>query len=63
MSRGCRDCSECTEASATGCVMFAFRFLWIAWFGWNIGLFIKRCPQCGHWMSRHSRRADGSFRD
>jgi hypothetical protein len=40
-----------------------FRVIW--WFltFWNIGLFLKKCPQCKHRMSLHQRRADGSFKD
>jgi len=30
---------------------------------WNVGLFLKKCPECGHMLSRHLKRADGSFQD
>lgn len=30
---------------------------------WNLGLFVKRCPQCKHRMSIHHRRPDGSLKD
>jgi hypothetical protein len=63
MAGGCRDCPRCTETTAAGCVLGVFRMLiWAATF-WNIGLFMKKCPQCGHRLSIHQRRADGSFRD
>ena len=59
----CRDCSRCTEAVAVGFVMGIFRKTWALLTFWNIGLFIKKCPQCRHRLSLHARRADGSFRD
>lgn len=60
---GCRDCVTCTESAAGGLVKSPFRLVWWALTFWNIGLFVKRCPQCKHPMSRHQRRADGSLRD
>ena len=63
MAGGCRDCARCTENAATGCVMSAFRITWWLLTAWNIGLFIKNCPTCGHRMSLHQRRSDGSFKD
>jgi hypothetical protein len=63
MAKGCRDCKRCTEAVATGCILSPFRLvLWVMTF-WNIGLFVRKCPQCGHRMRLHQRRADGSFKD
>ena len=60
---GCRDCSRCTEASATGLFLGIPRLIiWVLTF-WNIGLFQKKCPQCGHKMTLHKKRADGSFQD
>ena len=32
-------------------------------FSWNYGIFKKHCPECGHFMSQHLRRADGSLKD
>lgn len=63
MAHGCRDCSRCTEIAAKGLVASPFRLIWWALTFWNIGLFTKKCPQCGHKMSVHQRRADGSFKD
>jgi hypothetical protein len=60
---GCRDCPECTETGCVALLMFPLRFVWILLTGWNIGLFVKKCPVCGHRMSVHQRRTDGSFRD
>lgn len=60
---GCRDCSRCTESFITR-LLFLFPRLFVGLlFGWNVGLFHKYCPQCGHRLSLHSRRADGSFKD
>lgn len=63
MAQGCRDCSQCIEPWAKGFVMGVFRLMWKLCFGWNIGLFMSKCPQCGHFMKKHARRADGSFKD
>lgn len=63
MASGCRDCSQCTETWAFGFIMAIFRIMWVLCLGWNVGLFIRKCPQCRHFLSRHARRADGSFRD
>jgi|LauGreDrversion4_2_1035121.scaffolds.fasta_scaffold528277_2 hypothetical protein len=63
MASGCRDCVRCTDS-------LFFRLLW--WvpnlcyrllFSWNYGIFKKHCPECGHFMSQHHRRPDGSFAD
>jgi hypothetical protein len=43
--------------------MSAFRLTWWLLTAWNIGLFVKKCPQCQHPMSQHARRPDGSFKD
>lgn len=60
---GCRDCNRCTETAATSLIMAIPRFfIWVFTF-WNIGLFQRKCPECGHKMSVHQRRADGSFKD
>lgn len=59
----CRDCARCTEVPIKGLIFGLPRLFWKLLTFWNIGLFQKRCPQCGHLMSLHHRRADGSFRD
>ena len=60
---GCRDCSKCTESAAKGLIAGIPRLIiWVFTF-WNIGLFQKKCPQCGHKMGIHSKRGDGSFAD
>ena len=63
MGGGCRDCTRCTEMAAKGLIASPFRIIWWMLTFWNIGLFLKRCPQCKHRMAVHQRRADGSFRD
>ena len=59
----CRDCNRCTEVGIMSIIMMIPRLLWMILTSWNIGLFIKKCPQCGHKMNLHARRADGSFKD
>ena len=60
---GCRDCIICTRSPIAKWFFFNMRLL----FAWNIGLLIglasKKCPECGHKLSKHERRDDGSFKD
>jgi ribosomal protein S27AE len=44
-------------------ILWPLRLAWWVLSAWNIGLFMKKCPQCGHMMDRHQRRDDGSFKD
>ena len=60
---GCRDCKVCTRLGIVKILYAPFTFLYKVLFSWNIGLFIRKCPQCGHFMSAHNRRTDGSFKD
>jgi hypothetical protein len=60
---GCRDCVRCTEAGILSLIFFIPRLFWQVLTSWNIGLFLKKCPQCGHRMRVHQRKADGSFQD
>jgi ribosomal protein S27AE len=32
-------------------------------FSWNYGFLKRKCPDCGHFLSEHQKRADGSFKD
>jgi len=59
---GCRDCARCTETPIKTLIWLIPRILW--WFltVWNIRLFQKRCPQCGHKMSMH-QMVRGRFQD
>lgn len=67
MAQSCRDCRTCT---LPGVVRKAQ--------DWTVGLghlctggiswvakrgFVRHCGQCKHLLSRHARRADGSFKD
>lgn len=63
MANGCRDCRQCTESALAGLVLALPRLAWWSLTFWNIGLARRKCPACGHWMSQHQRRADGSLRD
>jgi len=49
----CRDCPECCETGIVSLILFPFRLLWELLTFWNIGLFVKKCPQCGHRLNRH----------
>jgi hypothetical protein len=59
----CRDCRICTRLGIVKILYAPFTFLYKVLFSWNVGLFLRKCPQCGHFMSAHNRRADGSFKD
>jgi hypothetical protein len=62
MAKGCRDCPRCTESAATSMVLAIFRLIiWLFWGLW-VGLFQKKCPQCGHLLSIH-QRVNGRFVD
>ena len=59
---GCRDCRQCTR-SVIGKLVWAFlRLLWILLASWNVGLFMKKCPQCNHYMRWH-QKLEGRFID
>lgn len=62
MASGCRDCSRCTEAPVESLLWGPLRALGTLLFGWNVGLFWRTCPQCGHRMALH-RQVDGRFAD
>ena len=63
MSGGCRDCVICTRSPIVNFLLLPIKII----FGWNIGLLIglasRNCPECGHKLSKHEKRADGSFKD
>jgi len=41
---------------------FWLKLFWIFMFAWNIGLFMKKCPNCGHYMRWH-KKIGGRFVD
>jgi len=59
----CRDCRICTRRGIVKVIYFFPRLVMAVLLGWNIGLFRRRCPICGHLLKHHERRADGSFID
>ena len=67
MADGCRDCATCTKSWLGRVVQgLAVGLLYLCTAG--VAFVVKRgvmrhCPQCRHLLSRHARRADGSFRD
>lgn len=62
MSDGCRDCRRCTETGATGLIFILPRMIWTILTCWNIGLFQRKCPKCGHKMGMH-KMVDGRLQD
>jgi hypothetical protein len=62
-SNGCRDCKQCSDSGLNR--LFRFFLSPTLWpiVGSILFIFLKKCPQCGHRMSWHQRRADGSFAD
>lgn len=63
MAGGCRDCSVCTRSGLQNLMMVVPRLIYALLLSWNYGMLKKRCPDCGHFLSQHQRRADGSFTD
>lgn len=67
MSRGCRDCQTCTQPGIARMIQaWAVGFMHLCTVGisWAVKRgTMKHCPQCGHLLGRHQRRADGSFID
>ena len=61
--KGCRDCNRCTEIAATKLIMVLPRMALFILTCWNIGLFKKKCPQCGHGLNIHQKTSDGRFKD
>ncbi len=59
----CRDCSVCTRSAVQSLGMFIPRVVYALAFSWNYGGVKKHCPDCGHFLSQHRKRADGSFID
>lgn len=70
---GCRDCKVCTRSPLNSCLIGLVKLPLYLLHGITLGLsfFIlktlrsgkRRCPQCGHYLSEHTRRTDGSFVD
>lgn len=62
MSKGCRDCSRCTETGTRGCLLFPFRLLFspLRVIRWR---FMRICPQCGHPLKWHEKDGSGRFKD
>ncbi len=63
MAKGCRDCEVCTRSAITNILRTIHTILYLIFLSWNYGLFQSKCPDCGHFLSQHRRRADGSFTD
>lgn len=63
MAGGCRDCSRCTESCLVGFLLMPFRVIGFMLGGFLVKAVRSNCPQCGHAMSQHARRADGSLKD
>lgn len=60
MAGVCRDCPACTRS------FLARLMLWVVLVPPLAAMarpFMRTCPVCPHVLSRHQRRADGSFRD
>lgn len=67
MAGGCRDCQTCTQVGVVRMAQdwtVGFGHLSTAGVSWAVKRgFWKHCPDCKHLLSRHQRRADGSFID
>lgn len=63
VTSGCRDCKICTRLGIVSLLLSPFTLIWVVCFSWNIGLLVRKCPQCGHATRHHYGRLDGTFRD
>lgn len=54
----CRDCPKCTESSAKTFMMTPIRTVESALTSWNIGLFQRKCPHCGHPLKIHEKKGN-----
>ena len=67
MASACRDCRTCTRSGLGKLLQWmVVSLVYIVTLG--ITYLLKRalrrhCPECGHVLSRHARRSDGSFHD
>ena len=59
----CRDCPKCTRLGIVKLLMVVPNIIYALFLSWNIGLFRKNCPDCGHLLANHHKRTDGSFAD
>lgn len=59
----CRDCPRCTEALVFKLVFLPFRLARELLLFWNIRLFQRKCPACGHLLRVHHRVSGGRFVD
>ena len=60
MSSNCRDCPACTRPGVIRASYWLV--LWPVWAAF-MRPFLTTCRGCHDMLSRHQRRADGSFRD
>jgi hypothetical protein len=44
-------------------IMLVPNIIYLLLLSWNVGLFQKKCPDCGHSLAKHMKRSDGSFAD
>lgn len=54
----CRDCPECCESDFESLWRFPGRLIYELLTAWNVGLFVKKCPQCGHRLDLHKAQDD-----
>ena len=58
-----RDCDVCTRSAIVALFYLIPKLIYGILLSWNYGLFKRKCPTCGHWLSKHAKREDGSFKD
>ena len=59
----CRECTVCTRVGALKFLLLLPNIVYAVLIKWWFRAFTKMCPDCGHPLSKHARRADGSFKD
>ena len=63
MAATCRDCPRCTEPVVVSLLMALPRLAYMLLTFWNVQLFQKWCPQCGHRLKWHKKLQGGRFAD
>jgi len=59
----CRECTVCTRVGVLTLLLLVPNIFYAVVIKWWFRAFSKMCPHCGHPLSKHLKRADGSFID
>lgn len=59
----CRECTVCTRVPLMKLLLLIPSVVYAVLIKWWFRSMSRMCPECGHPLSKHARRADGSFQD